>query len=54
MPTWIRMPEERELPRGAMRSFVEVLHYHYRAAHRPPLRKISDRVIELVERSKDS
>lgn len=54
MPAWIRMPEERDLPRGAMRDFVEVVHYHYRAAHRPPLRKISNRVVELVEHSKRS
>jgi hypothetical protein len=38
------MPSERELPRGRRRDFVEELFDHYRAAHRPTLREISDRI----------
>lgn len=48
MPKPLRMPEESELPRGPLREFVQVLHQHYRAAHRPPLRKISEKGAEIV------
>jgi hypothetical protein len=43
------MPSETELPRGKVREFVEVLHSHYRAAHRPPLRKISEKAAEIAQ-----
>jgi hypothetical protein len=36
------MPTESELPKGAIRDFVEELFRLYRAAHRPTLREISD------------
>lgn len=44
MPRPLRMPNERELPKGRRRDFVEELFDHYRAAHRPTLREISDRI----------
>ena len=40
----IRLPSETVLPRSAWRDFVELLHNHYRAAHRPTLREITDQI----------
>lgn len=37
----IRMPSEKELPDGPRREFVLELRRYYRAAGRPPLRRIS-------------
>jgi hypothetical protein len=44
LPPTTRMPDKRTLPPGPRRQFVEELHYHYRAARRPTLRVISDRI----------
>lgn len=49
MPSIIRMPTKRELPEGPRRRFVEELHDHYRAARRPALRVISDRIKERAD-----
>jgi hypothetical protein len=38
------MPDKRTLPPGPRRQFVEELHDHYRAARRPTLRVIGDRI----------
>jgi hypothetical protein len=43
----IRMPSEQDLPPGPRRDFVEELHYHYRAAGRPQLRAVTERIAEL-------
>lgn len=40
----IRMPSEEELPDGPRRRFVTELRRYYRAAGRPPLRRISDAI----------
>jgi hypothetical protein len=40
----IRMPPETELPKGALRDFVEELFRLYRAARRPTLREISNAI----------
>ncbi|WP_254716695.1 hypothetical protein [Actinomadura sp. WMMB 499] len=45
----IRMPSEAELPRGPRRDFVEELRRYYRAAGRPPLRKVSKRIEERTD-----
>jgi len=44
VPHIIRIPANHELPSGPRRRFVEELHRHYRAARRPALRVISDRI----------
>jgi hypothetical protein len=44
LPPIIRMPAEHTLPAGPRRQFVEELHDHYRAARRPTLRVVSDRI----------
>jgi hypothetical protein len=44
MARTMRMPDEGELPDGAVREFVELLFYFYRQARRPTLREISDRI----------
>jgi hypothetical protein len=41
MARTVRMPPQSELPKGPRREFVEELRRYYRAAGRPPLRKIS-------------
>jgi hypothetical protein len=38
----IRMPSKDELPEGPRREFVEELRRYYRAAGRPPLRRVSN------------
>jgi hypothetical protein len=40
----MRMPDEGELPAGAVRDFVWLLFHFYRQAHRPTLREISNRI----------
>jgi hypothetical protein len=45
MARTMHMPTHAELPKGPRREFVEELRRYYRAAGRPPLRKIS-RAIE--------
>jgi hypothetical protein len=49
LPSIIRMPAQHELPAGPRRRFVEELHDHYRAARRPSLRVISDRIKERAD-----
>ncbi len=49
LPSIIRVPAKHELPAGPRRRFVEELHDHYRAARRPPLRVISDRIKERAD-----
>lgn len=44
MPRSIRMPSLAELPDGPRRKFVVELFEYFRAARRPPLREISDRI----------
>lgn len=44
MARTMRMPDEGELPDGAVRDFVWLLFHFYRQAHRPTLREISDRI----------
>lgn len=44
MPRIVRMPTEQELPRGAMRDFVEAIFSLYREARRPTLREISKEI----------
>lgn len=41
MPQVLRMPDEEELPPGAVRDFATFLFWRYREANRPTLRKIS-------------
>ncbi|MFJ2575222.1 hypothetical protein [Kitasatospora aureofaciens] len=41
------MPSVSDLPEGPVRRFAEELHLHYRAARRPTLRTISEKVHEL-------
>jgi hypothetical protein len=38
----IRMPSKDELPEGPRREFVDELRRYYRAAGRPPLRRVSN------------
>jgi hypothetical protein len=40
----LRMPSTHVLPKGPRRDFVEELFEHYRAAKRPTLREISERI----------
>ncbi|MFJ6777502.1 hypothetical protein ACIQOV_42220, partial [Kitasatospora sp. NPDC091257] len=40
----LRMPSERDLPRGARRDFVEELWAYYRRASRPTLQEIADAI----------
>lgn len=40
----LRMPSERDLPRGARRDFVEELWDYYRRAGRPTLQEITDAI----------
>lgn len=44
MARTMRMPDEGELPDGAVRDFVWLLFHFYRAAHRPTLREMSNRI----------
>ena len=44
MARTMRMPDEGELPDGAVRDFVYLLFYFYRQARRPTLREISNRI----------
>jgi hypothetical protein len=44
MARTMRMPDEGELPDGAVRDLVDLLFYFYRQAHRPTLREISSRI----------
>ena len=48
MPKPLKMPSEAELPSGPFRVFVLALHQHYRAAYRPPLRRISEKAAEIA------
>src|SRR5690348_16646918 len=41
MARMIKMPPKNELPEGPRRDFVEELRRYYRAAGRPPLRRVS-------------
>lgn len=45
MARTVKMPPKAELPDGSRREFVEEIRRYYRAAGRPPLRKVS-RLIE--------
>ena len=47
MARTMRMPSEDDLPRGTVRDFVELLFWFYRAARRPTLREISDRIQKM-------
>ena len=49
MPRMIRMPSTSQLPPGPRRDFVEELFGSYRAAGRPTLAEISDRLAERDE-----
>lgn len=49
MARTIPMPSISELPKGAKRDFVEELRRYYRAADRPPLRRVS----EMIEKHAD-
>lgn len=40
----MRLPSEAELPEGTVRDFAELLFWLYRAAHRPALRDISEKI----------
>ncbi len=44
MPRPLRMPSLAELRKGSRREFVEELFMYFRAARRPALREISDRI----------
>ncbi len=45
----VKMPSKDELPEGPRREFVEELRRYYRAAGRPPLRRVS----KLIEGRED-
>lgn len=49
MPATVRMPSTKELPDGPRRAFVEELFHLFRAARRPTLREISDRILNDEE-----
>ena len=47
MARTMRMPSEDDLPPGTVRDFVELLFWFYRAARRPTMREISDRIQKM-------
>lgn len=50
MPVQLRMPNEKQLPPGPRRDFVEEVFRLFRLAHRPPLQAISERILQHEER----